>query len=111
MTGMLQEFCDSRGSALRVDRGAGVIRGIKILGLRSRNAREYKPEALARAVGMYEGAKVNVNHPKGHPLAPRDYQETRSSRFARHRAPGTHDYHGLVERRARHIRSGRADAD
>jgi hypothetical protein len=24
---------------------------------------------------LYEGAKVNVNHPKGYPLAPRDYQE------------------------------------
>jgi hypothetical protein len=75
MADMLQEFCDSRGRQLRVDRTAGVIRGIKILGLRSRNNREYKPEALARAVGLYEGAKVNVNHPKGHPLSPRDYQE------------------------------------
>ncbi len=75
MTDMLQEFCDSRGMALRVDRSGGVIRGIKILGLRSRNNREYLPEALARAVSLYEGAKVNVNHPKGHPLAPRDYQE------------------------------------
>ncbi len=75
MTDMLQEFCDSRGMALRVDRSGGVIRGIKILGLHSRNSREYLPEALSRAVGLYEGAKVNVNHPKGHPLAPRDYQE------------------------------------
>ena len=25
------------------------------------------PDALARAVGLYEGVKVNVNHPKGHP--------------------------------------------
>ena len=23
----------------------------------------------------YEGAKVNINHPKGHPLSPRDYQD------------------------------------
>src|SRR6185295_1639932 len=75
MADMLQEFCDSRGRQLRVDRTAGIIRGIKVLGLRSRNNREYKPEALARAVGLYEGAKVNVNHPKGHPLTPRDYQE------------------------------------
>jgi len=74
MTDQLQEFCDSRGLALRADRG-GVIRGIKVLGLHSRNSREYLPEALARAASLYEGAKVNVNHPKGHPLAPRDYQE------------------------------------
>ena len=75
MSDLLQEYFDSRGLALRVDRQTGVIRGIKVLGLRSRNGREYLPEALARAVGLYEGAKVNVNHPKGHPLAPRDYQE------------------------------------
>jgi hypothetical protein len=75
MSDLLQEYCDSRGLALRVDSHAGLIRGIKILGPHSRNGREYLPEALARAVGMYEGAKVNVNHPKGHPLAPRDYQE------------------------------------
>jgi hypothetical protein len=75
MTDLLQEYCDSRGLALRVDRHAGIIRGIKILGPHSRNGRDYLPDALARAVGLYEGAKVNVNHPKGHPLAPRDYQE------------------------------------
>ncbi|HEY2883103.1 MAG TPA: hypothetical protein VGJ15_11730 [Pirellulales bacterium] len=75
MTDLLQEFCDSRGAALRVDRTAGVIRGIKILGHHSRNRREYLPEALARAASLYEGAKVNVNHPKGHPHSPRDYQE------------------------------------
>ena len=75
MSELLQEFCDSAGVSLRIDRASGVIRGIKVLGLQSRNGREYLPEALARAVGLYEGAKVNVNHPKGHPLAPRDYQE------------------------------------
>ncbi|MCC7085932.1 MAG: hypothetical protein IT427_13095 [Pirellulales bacterium] len=75
MSDLLQEFTDSRGISLRVDRTLGVIRGIKILGLRSRNGREYSADALARALGLYEGAKVNVNHPKGHPLTPRDYQE------------------------------------
>ena len=60
---------------MRVDAAAGVIRGIKILGLQSRNGRRYLPEALAAAAALYEGAKVNVNHPKGSPLAPRDYQE------------------------------------
>ena len=46
MTDLLQEFCDSRGVALRVDSNSGVVRGIKVLGLRSRNGREYLPEAL-----------------------------------------------------------------
>lgn len=75
MTDMLQEFCDSRGVTMRVDRQAGVIRGVKLLGLESRNGRSYLPEALAQAARLYEDAKVNVNHPKGNPNAPRDYQD------------------------------------
>ena len=75
MNETLLEFCDSRGVPVRVDRSAGVIRGVKILGLRSRNGREYLPEALGRASALYEGAKVNVNHPKGSAQAPRDYQD------------------------------------
>jgi hypothetical protein len=75
MTETLLEFCDSRGVPVRVDRGAGVIRGVKILGLHSRNGREYLVETLRKAAALYEGAKVNVNHPKGSPAAPRDYQD------------------------------------
>jgi len=75
MSELLQEFVDSGNHKLRVDRAAGVIRGVKLLGLRSRNGRRYLESALAEAAGLYDGAKVNVNHPKGHPLAPRDYQD------------------------------------
>jgi hypothetical protein len=75
MSELLQEFVDCRSQSLRVDRAAGVIRGVKLLGLRSRNGRRYQEKALAEAVSLYEGAKVNVNHPKGHPLSPRDYQD------------------------------------
>ena len=75
MNETLQEFVDSRGVAMRVDRDRGVIRGVKILGLASRNGRAYLPEALAQAAPLYEGAKVNVNHPKGSPAGPRDYQD------------------------------------
>jgi hypothetical protein len=71
----LQEFADARGAELRVDRQRAVIQGVKILGLASRNGRTYLPEALAAAAGLYEGVKVNVNHPKGGPLSPRDYQD------------------------------------
>jgi hypothetical protein len=71
----LQEYVDSRGVAVEVDRQQGVIRGVKILGLQSRNGRTYLPEALAEAVPLYERAKVNINHPKGSPTAPRDYQD------------------------------------
>lgn len=75
MTETLREFVDSRGVSMRVDRGAGVIRGVKILGINSRNGRTYLPEALAAAARLYENAKVNINHPKGRPDGPRDYQD------------------------------------
>ena len=75
MSELIQEYVDSRGVSIRVDRDHGVIRGVKIIGLVSRNGRRYLPQALAEAAALYEGAKVNVNHPKGHPLAPRDYQD------------------------------------
>jgi hypothetical protein len=72
---LLQEYVDSGHQRLRVHRNAGIIRGVKLLGLRSRNGRRYQETALAEAVELYEGAKVNINHPKGHPLSPRDYQD------------------------------------
>jgi len=75
MTEVLQEYVDSRGVTLRVDRGAGVLRGVKLIGLESLNGRRYRPSALAEAIGLYEGAKVNVNHSKEGPLAPRDYRD------------------------------------
>ena len=75
MSEMLQEFVDSRGVTMRVDPGRGVLRGVKMLGLQSRNGRTYLAEALTRAAPLYEGAKVNVNHPKASPLGPRDYQD------------------------------------
>jgi hypothetical protein len=75
MSELLQEFVDSGSERLRVDRAAGVIRGVKLLGLQSRNGRRYREQALAEAAALYEGARVNVNHPKGHPLSPRDYQD------------------------------------
>ena len=71
----LQEFVDSRGQQLQADAAAGVLRGVKLLGLSSRNGRRYLPEALSAAVSLYEGAKVNVNHSKLGPLSPRDYQD------------------------------------
>lgn len=75
MTERLQEYCDWRGPGVAVDRQQGVIRGVKILGLTSRNGRSYLPEALREAAALYEDAKVNVNHPQGNPASPRDYQD------------------------------------
>ena len=75
MSELVHEVVSSAGRALRVDRAAGVIRGVKVLGLESKNGRTYLAEALAQAVPLYEGAKVNVNHSKHGPAAPRDYQD------------------------------------
>ncbi|TWT91001.1 hypothetical protein Mal64_14000 [Pseudobythopirellula maris] len=72
---VLQEYVDSRGVQLRTDAGAGVLRGVKLLGLESKNGRRYREKALREAISLYEGAKVNVNHPQGDPLSPRDYRD------------------------------------
>ncbi len=75
MSEAIQEFVDSRGVDLKVDKEQGIIRGVKILGLESRNGRRYEAKGVREAAGLYEGAKVNVNHPKGSPTSPRDYQD------------------------------------
>jgi hypothetical protein len=61
----LLEYTTSRGATLRVNREAGVISGVKILGLRSRNPREYDRAAVEQARGLYEGIMVNVDHVEG----------------------------------------------
>ncbi len=75
MNERLQEYVDSRGLPIQADRERGIIRGVKILGVRSQNGRTYLAEAIGQAVSLYEGVKVNVNHPKGAPSRPRDYQD------------------------------------
>jgi hypothetical protein len=60
----LQEYATSAGVALRIDREHGVIAGCKILGLQSRNGRTYDTAAVAKAMPMYEGAAVFVDHGK-----------------------------------------------
>ncbi len=51
-------------SAGTVDREAGVIRGVKVLGLKSRNGRRYIPEAVRKGARLYEKVSVRTNHPK-----------------------------------------------
>jgi nucleotide-binding universal stress UspA family protein len=48
----------------RVDRAAGIVHGVRVIGRKSDNGREYLPEALQRAIPLYEGASVRINHPK-----------------------------------------------
>lgn len=49
--------------AMVPDRENGILRGVKILGSKSKNGRTYKESAMRKAIGLYEGAKVNFNHP------------------------------------------------
>ena len=74
MPHLMREYANSRGADVRVDPEAGVIRGVKILGLQSRNGRVYERGALEKAIPLYEGAKVNVNHASGGD-ASRDYRD------------------------------------
>ena len=50
---------------LIVDRKAGTIRNIKLLGLVSKNGREYTPDAVRDAAYLYEGIQVNTDHISG----------------------------------------------
>lgn len=65
-------FAPLAAGGQRVDRAKCIIYGVKIAGLRSpntpigvqgANGTDYLPEAFAKALPLYEGAMVNVNHP------------------------------------------------
>ena len=59
---VLQEYSDNHGVALRVDRVAGIIPGVKLLGAVSKKGRVYPQEVMAKALPMYEGMVVNIDH-------------------------------------------------
>lgn len=61
-------------TAARVDRQAGVIRGVRVLGMESSNGRFYPEATLRRAVPMYDNAVVMCDHPK-RPTDPRSVLE------------------------------------
>ena len=52
-----------QSGSIAVDREAGIIRGVRILGPVSANGRKYVPSAISGALAMYEGRPVNANHP------------------------------------------------
>ncbi len=47
-----------------------ILRNVRVLGGDSKNKRRYTPDAMRQAMEMYEGAKVNVDHP-AKPTEPR----------------------------------------
>lgn len=59
----LHEDVVRTAGVLQVDRQAGVIKNVKVLGWVSENKRRYLPEAGRMALSLYEGVKVYCNHP------------------------------------------------
>jgi hypothetical protein len=76
---------ESMSSQARVDRDAGLIKNVKLIGFESKNGRTYPPKALKAAVHLYEGAKVNLDHPEKSPSQSRRYSDRigviRNARF------------------------------
>lgn len=58
-----EDFTPGQCSPLRVDREKGIIYHAKFLGWVSDNNREYLPEAVKKAISLYEGAKSFCDHP------------------------------------------------
>ena len=67
------------GRGIRVNREAGTINNVKILGLVSENGRQYLPAAIQAAKKLYEGVHVNIDHPKDSP----DQQRSAYDRFGK----------------------------
>lgn len=62
----------------QIDREAGIIKDVKLLGRVSRNGRRYADRALNDAARLYEGARVYLDHPTTSEL--RERQGVRSTR-------------------------------
>jgi len=61
------------GTPRRIDKTSGRIDGVRVLGLQSKNGRVYAREAVAKALPLYQNAKVNLDHPDGN--KPRSYAD------------------------------------
>lgn len=59
----------------KVDREAGVIRNVKILGRESANGRTYSDKALDDAARLYEGRKICIDHDREKPKRERGVLE------------------------------------
>jgi hypothetical protein len=73
MTEILCETVLTAGDSVKIDREAGVLYGVKIIGCESRNGRHYPNDTLRSAIPLYENSKVNLDHPDGDPRKSRSY--------------------------------------
>jgi hypothetical protein len=74
-TATFTEYVSSRDSGVTIDREQGLIRGVRILGIESRNRRQYPAAIIKEAIALYEGCPVHISHPTGNPKATRPYQD------------------------------------
>ena len=60
----------------RIDMKRGIVKNVKIIGLESRHGYSYTPKALKEAAHLYEGIRVNVDHPeRSKPGIARSYRD------------------------------------
>lgn len=72
--GSIQPEAVQFDSKARVDAARGIVKNVKILGMESRHGYRYSPTALKNAVELYEGVRVNIDHPdRKTPGAARSY--------------------------------------
>lgn len=58
-----QRFTEkTQGGFERIDRDKGIIYGVRVIGLDSKNGRRYLKEAVQAAAPLYEGARVYLDH-------------------------------------------------
>ena len=74
MTEILYETVHMPSDSVKIDREAGVIFGVKIIGCASKNGRHYPNETLREAMPLYENSKVNLDH-SGDPMKTRSYHD------------------------------------
>ena len=94
MQQIFHEFSAGDASSMTNDSDSGLISGVKILGLTSRNGRVYPPEVLREAAPLYEGARERRSTSTTFPKKPLGFPAitvTESGRFptsSSRRTPG-----------------------
>lgn len=59
-----RDLVESAAIRGRLDKDAGIVRGVKILGAESDHGYRYTSSAMKNAISLYEGKPVNIDHPK-----------------------------------------------
>lgn len=61
-TSVIYEATVMGSNGLVIEKEAGIIRNVKLLGFVSKNGRTYTPQAVKEAAALYEGVPVNADH-------------------------------------------------